>query len=131
MTLYSHGVVEDCKLVSLKHKILTVALVIFYYSIVEQIPLKECLLQNANSLAFLIFWAHSSSCFNLNFEPVYWQKLGSESTFGYVLRIAKVIYKYANLVVFGLTCAIWPLLAWLNFSCTQLDTDYFALRYFF
>lgn len=35
MTLYSHSVVEDCKLVSLKHKLLTVALVIFYYSIVE------------------------------------------------------------------------------------------------
>ena len=131
LSLYSSNFVQDCKLVSLTHKIFTAALVVFYFSIVEKIPLAECLLQNLNSLVFFILWTHVSSCFDLNFEPVYWQKLGSESKCEHTFRIAKVIFKYSNLVVFVVTCALWPLLAWLNFGFTNLDTDFYGLRYFY
>ena len=55
--------------------------------------------------------------------------MGSESKLQYIFRIAKVIFKYTNLVLFVVTAALWPLLAWLNFGMTQLDTDYYALRY--
>jgi hypothetical protein len=43
LALYSSSIVEDIKLVSLLHKTLTVALVVFYFSIIEQIPLSEAL----------------------------------------------------------------------------------------
>lgn len=76
-----------------------------------------------------IIWAHLSSCFNLDFEPVWWQKLGSESKPSHIFRIAKVIFKYTNFALFLFLTAVWPLFSWLNFGMTQVDTDYFALRY--
>lgn len=96
---------------------------------IEQIPLSEVLTQNGSALVYFTIWVHISSCFNLDFDLVYWNKLGSENKLEYGFRISKVIFKYANLVVFVILCAIWPLLAWFDFSCTKLDTDYYALRY--
>ena len=55
--------------------------------------------------------------------------MGSESKLQYIFRIAKVIFKYTNMVMFLVFAALWPLLSWLNFGMTQLDTDYYALRY--
>ena len=40
-----------------------------------------------------------------------------------------MIFKYSNLVLFVVMCALWPLFSWLNWSMTQLDTDYYAVRY--
>jgi len=72
LALYSSSLVEDIKLVSILHKALTVALCVFYFSVIEQIPLTEVLVQNSSALAFIMGWAHVSSCFNLDFAPVYW-----------------------------------------------------------
>ena len=101
------------------------------FSIVAHIPLTEVLVQNSRALILFASWVHISSCFNLDFEPVWWNKLGSESQPLYLFRIAKVIFKYANLVVFVIVTALWPLFSWLNFRMTQLDTDYYALRYLY
>lgn len=98
---------------------------------IEHYPLPEVLVQNGHALITFILWAHVSSCFNLDFEPVWWQKLGSESKLQHIFRIAKVISKYTNLVCFVILTAVWPLFSWLNFGMTQLDTDYYALRYFY
>ena len=76
-------------------------------------------------------WVHISSCFALDFVLVYWQKLGSENQCEYFLRIGKVIFKYANLAIFVFLVAVWPLLSWLNYSFTCLDTNYYAMRYFY
>ncbi len=62
---------------------------------------------------------------------VYWNKLGSESKLEHCFRIGKVIFKYANLVLFVVTCAIWPILAWFDYECTRLETDFYAFRYTF
>ena len=129
MHIYEHWLVQETRLVALLHKAMTVALCIFYFSVVNQIPLDQILVQNSQALATFILWAHVSSCFNLDFEPVWWQKLGSESRLQYVFRIGKVIFKYSNLVLFVVMCALWPLFSWLNWSMTQLDTDYYAVRY--
>lgn len=98
---------------------------------VEHYPLSEVLIQNCRALIIFILWVHLSSCFNLDFEPVWWQKLGSETKAGHIFRISKVLFKYINLVFFVTLTAVWPLLAWLNFGMTQLDTEYYALRFFY
>ena len=78
-----------------------------------------------------MIWVHISSCFILDFEPVYFKKLRSESQPEFILRIGKVIFKYANFALFIILASLWPLFAWLNWSWTQLDTDYYAIRYFY
>lgn len=88
-------------------------------------------MQNTPALVFLTLWVHLSSCFNLDFAVVYWHKLGSETKFEHVLRIGTVIFKYSNMALFLIVCALWPLLSWLDYGFTQLDTDYYALRYFY
>ena len=129
--IYENAFVQETRLISLSHKVLTVALCVFYFHVIEHYPLPEVLVQNSRALITFILWAHISSCFNLDFEPVWWQKLGSESKLQHIFRIAKVIFKYTNLVCFVILTAVWPLFSWLNFGMTQLDTDYYALRYFY
>lgn len=118
-------------MISLSHKAFTVGLCIFFYSVIDQIPLSQVLVQNTSALIVFTVWAHVSSCFDLDFEPTYWQKLGSDTIAEHWLRIGKVIFKYANLAIFVILVAIWPMLSWLDFSCTRLDTDYNAMRYVF
>jgi len=84
-----------------------------------------------STLMQYIAWVHLSSCFNLDFATVYWQKLGSESRLEHLLRIASVFFRYANLTLFVAVGLLWPLLSWLNFSLTRVDTDYFTLRYLY
>ena len=71
--IYEHWLVQDMRLVALLHKAMTVALCVFYFSVVNQIPLEQILVQNSRALVTFILWAHVSSCFNLDFEPVWWQ----------------------------------------------------------
>ena len=113
--VYESNLVSGLKLVGLLHKAMTVALVIFYYSVIQRIPLDQMLTQNIRPLMFMICWVHLSSCFNLDFALVYWRKLGSESKFEYFFRIAKVVFKYTNLIIYVLLCLLWPLLSWLDF----------------
>ena len=129
LQVYESSLVQDTRLMALLHKVFTVALCVFYFSVVDKIPLEQVLWQNSRALAIFIAWVHISSCFNLDFEPVYWAKLGSENRVEYIWRISKVVFKYFNLVFFVALCALWPLFSWLDFTMTQLDTNYFALRY--
>ena len=71
------------------------------------------------------------SCFRVDFEPVYWSKLGSESKLEYLIRIWYVLQGYANLCLAVSVCLVWPVLAWFDFSFTRVDSDYYALRYMF
>ena len=47
------------------------------------------------------------------------------------MRTGYVILGYSNVFFVGAVCIVWPVLCWFNFKVTQLDTDYFALRYLF
>ena len=71
------------------------------------------------------------TCFKVDFEPVYWNKLGSETRFEYYQRVWYIIQGYANFAFAAAICLIFPVLAWFNFSITQVDSDYYALRYVF
>ena len=102
----------------LAHKILTISCCIFYFSVVEKVPVSEILVQNFGALYLYVTWVHISSCFILDFEPVYFKKLGSENQVEFILRIGKVVFKYANFAMFIILSSLWPLFAWLNWSWT-------------
>lgn len=76
---------------SLFHKIITISICIAYYSLIEKIPLEMRLQQNDIHIIIFVLWVHFMSCFKVDFEPVYWSKLGSESRCEYYRRIWYVI----------------------------------------
>jgi len=127
--VYSSRFVTNLKLVAFLHRLFTTALVLFYFTVIEQIAVGEILLQNLSVLIFYILYAHGSSLFNLDFVAVYWQKLSSENKLEYVLRIGTVVLKYSNLAVFVVCSASVPLFSWLDYEFLRVDTDFYALRY--
>ena len=71
------------------------------------------------------------SCFKVDFEPVYWSKLGSETRCEYYRRVLYILQGYANFAFAVSICLIFPVLAWFNFAITEVDSSYYALRYMF
>ena len=50
LTFYEHPYVQECKLMGLAHKILTISCCIFYFSVLEKVPISEMLSQNSRAL---------------------------------------------------------------------------------
>ena len=131
LDLYSNKLTSNLNLVAAFHRAFAIFLCMFYYTYVEKIPLELRLLQNDWTLIYFVLYAQYLSCFLLQLGPIYWKKLGSESRLEYYMRVGYVAIGYLNIVLIGCVLVVWPVLCWFNFKITQVDTDYFSLRYLF
>ena len=114
----SNPVTRHLKLKHIAHKIYTIALVLFYYSQVEHIPMKKRLTQNDTVLFSFLASQHLIACLPLKFDKSPFNKCTDFITI-------------AVLIVLGVTVLSWPVLAWFNFDFTHVDTDYWSVRFIF
>ena len=114
----SNALTRFFKLKHIAHKVYTIALVLFYYAQVEHIPMKKRLTQNDTVLFSFLASQHLIACLHLDLHQNNFQKGISWITI-------------LVLVVLGIVVLAWPVLAWFDFDCTQVDTDYWSVRFIF
>lgn len=115
LVISTHPLVKYLQLISLGHKFFTIFLVYFYYSEIEGVPSFERLSQNDETIFIFLFWQHIASCLPLKFDT------------------QRESHKKSEIILFvmGFITLIWPILAWLDYPITHVDSDYWKVRYFY
>lgn len=113
LSLNSQALTRYFKLKNIAHKFFTLALVLFYYECIEQVPQSERLSQNDANLAYFVACHHAFAILPL---------LSGYKAFQVVSGVL--------LFLLAITTLAWPFMSWMKCEITQgVDTDYWFLRY--
>lgn len=114
LTIGSSRITRSMKLKNIAHKLFTIALVLFYFEYLKQVPPEQRLAQNDTELLNFVASQHIISCLPL-----------------FAKRLLPRAFTILVLILLGASVIVWPFLTWYGFIIDSTQTDYWTIRYLF